>query len=75
MADRGICTYSAPWVSRASKYYERGLLHPFIDYDEVPVWLNSPLDPMDEEGYVHVSDRPGLGLDINWDYIEAHRVE
>ena len=27
-------------------------------------------DPMDEEGYVHISDRPGLGLDINWDYIE-----
>ena len=25
-------------------------------------------------GYVHVSQRPGLGQDINWDYIREHRV-
>src|SRR5215204_1108274 len=23
-------------------YYERGLLHPFIDYDATPSWLNTP---------------------------------
>ena len=27
---------------------------------------------MDEEGYVHVSQDPGLGMDVNWDYIEAN---
>ena len=52
----------------------RGLLHPFIDYDEVPPWLNSPVDPMDEAGDVHVSQLPGLGWDINWDYIKEHRL-
>ena len=56
-------------------YYERGLLHPFIDYDRTPPWLNQPVDPLDDQGYVHVSQLPGLGLDINWDYIRQNMVE
>jgi L-alanine-DL-glutamate epimerase-like enolase superfamily enzyme len=27
---------------------------------------------MDDDGYVHLSDRPGLGEDINFHYIEAN---
>ena len=34
-------------------YYERGLIHPFVDYDAPPPWLNEPVDPMDDEGNVH----------------------
>jgi L-alanine-DL-glutamate epimerase-like enolase superfamily enzyme len=56
------------------RYYERGLLHPFVDYDAAPAWLNEPVDPMDHEGYVHVSSRPGLGMDINWDFIHDNAV-
>jgi L-alanine-DL-glutamate epimerase-like enolase superfamily enzyme len=56
-------------------YYERGLLHPFIDYDVPPPWLNELVDPMDDEGYVHVSQAPGLGQNINWDYINSHKVD
>jgi L-alanine-DL-glutamate epimerase-like enolase superfamily enzyme len=56
-------------------YYERGLLHPFIDYDEPPPWLNRPVDPMDDEGFVHISPEPGLGYDINWDYINSNLVD
>jgi L-alanine-DL-glutamate epimerase-like enolase superfamily enzyme len=56
-------------------YYERGLLHPFIDHDETPAWLNEPVDPMDDEGYVHISPNPGLGYNINWDYINKHLVD
>ena len=55
-------------------FYERGLLHPFIDYDEVPPYLNSLTDPMDDAGNVHVSQAPGLGWDINWGYIEEHKL-
>lgn len=55
-------------------WYERGLLHPFLDYDEVPAYLHSLPDPMDKEGFVHLSQRPGLGEDINFDYIEANTV-
>ena len=56
-------------------YYERGLLHPFIDWDVPPPWLNKAVDPMDEEGFVHISPEPGLGYDINWDYINSHKVD
>ncbi|UZE18968.1 mandelate racemase family protein [Pseudomonas sp. B21-054] len=54
------------------RWYERGLLHPFLDYEEVPAHLNSIVDPMDADGFVHLSDRPGLGEDINFAYIEAN---
>lgn len=56
------------------RWYERGLLHPFLDYDEVPAYLNTLPDPMDGEGYVHLSQQPGLGEDINFDYIESNTL-
>jgi L-alanine-DL-glutamate epimerase-like enolase superfamily enzyme len=57
------------------RWYERGLLHPFLDHDATPEYLNAPADPMDAEGFVHLPERPGLGLDINFGWIEAHTVE
>jgi L-alanine-DL-glutamate epimerase-like enolase superfamily enzyme len=65
-----LCAMGTPGL-----YYERGLLHPFIDYDEVPPWLNSPVDPMDSSGMVHVSSAPGLGLDLKLDYIRDNSVD
>ncbi|MBJ2331343.1 enolase, partial [Dickeya solani] len=56
------------------RWYERGLLHPFLDYDEPVAYLNSLIDPMDENGFVHLPQRPGLGEDINVDWIEAHTL-
>ncbi|MCD6519622.1 MAG: enolase [Anaerolineae bacterium] len=56
------------------EYYERGLLHPFYDYEAPQPWLNTRPDVLDPEGYVHVPQGPGLGLDLNWDYINSHRV-
>ena len=38
------------------------------------VELNSIVDPMDDQGFVHLSQRPGLGEDINFAYIEANTV-
>ncbi|WP_176086693.1 mandelate racemase family protein [Martelella sp. HB161492] len=61
-------------ASKASKWYERGLLHPFLEYDDGFDYLNALSDPMDADGYVHVPDRPGLGEDINFDVIENNRV-
>jgi L-alanine-DL-glutamate epimerase-like enolase superfamily enzyme len=52
--------------------YERGLLHPFVDYDEPKEYQNRIDDEMDAEGYVHLSEAPGLGQDLNLDYIEAN---
>ena len=55
-------------------YYERGLLHPFIDYDQPKDYQNRIDDEMDEHGFVHFRDTPGLGQDLKLDYIEANRV-
>jgi L-alanine-DL-glutamate epimerase-like enolase superfamily enzyme len=52
-----------------ARWYERGLLHPFVDYDEIPNFLNSIIDPMDSDGNIPMPTRPGLGEDINFDYI------
>lgn len=64
-----LCAMGMPGL-----YYERGLLHPFIDYDAAPAWLNAPVDPMDEQGMVHVSQAPGLGLELNFEYIRENEV-
>ena len=64
-----LCAMGIP-----GEYYERGLLHPFLDYEQLPPWLNEAVDPMDDAGYVHVSPKPGLGLDINFAYIKDHRI-
>ncbi len=57
-----------------ARWYERGLLHPFIDYNLPPAYLNSIIDPMDSEGFIHMPKRSGLGLDINFDYISDNLV-
>jgi L-alanine-DL-glutamate epimerase-like enolase superfamily enzyme len=64
-----LCAMASPGL-----YYERGLLHPFLDYDTPPPWLNAPVDPMDDRGLVHVSTRPGLGLELNFDFIRDNLV-
>ena len=55
-------------------YYERGLLHPHVDYDVPPAYLKRIDDEMDKDGYVHFRDEPGIGHDVNLDYINANLV-
>jgi L-alanine-DL-glutamate epimerase-like enolase superfamily enzyme len=57
------------------EYYERGLLRPGLDYDQPPPYLTAIPDPMDGDGNVIISPKPGLGMEFNWDYIEDRRVE
>ena len=57
---------------RNGRWYERGLLHPFLDYDEVPAHLHAIIDPMDSDGMVALPTGPGLGEQINFDYIARH---
>lgn len=61
-------------VSKNSRWFERGLLHPFLEYDDGYDYLNGLYDPMDAEGYVHLSDKPGMGEDINFDFINDNLV-
>jgi L-alanine-DL-glutamate epimerase-like enolase superfamily enzyme len=57
---------------RNSTWYERGLLHPFLDHDRPPDYLRRPIDPMDGQGMVDLPQAPGLGLDLDLDYVRAH---
>jgi L-alanine-DL-glutamate epimerase-like enolase superfamily enzyme len=31
--------------------------------------------PQTRDGYVHLNDKPGFGIEIDWDYARKHRVE
>jgi len=56
------------------EYYERGLLGPGVRYDRPPAYLEASCDPLSPDGFVDLPRGPGLGYQIRWDYIEAHRL-
>ncbi|SVB55554.1 uncharacterized protein METZ01_LOCUS208408 [marine metagenome] len=70
----GFGNLAALCAMKNGEFYERGLLHPFIDYEQPAEWLHELADPMDEQGFVHISQLPGLGMNIDFDYIEKNRV-
>jgi L-alanine-DL-glutamate epimerase-like enolase superfamily enzyme len=57
------------------EYFERGLLNLDEVHTSTPPYLKFPCDPMDDNGNVLLSDRPGLGCELDWDYINDHRAE
>lgn len=61
---------------RNTNYYELGLIHPNAPETAPPVYTNfsDALDAIDENGHVPVPDGPGLGVEINWDFVEAGRT-
>jgi hypothetical protein len=52
-----------------------GLLAPGIDDDALPPYLRSTCDAIDGEGYVSLPTSPGMGYEIEWDYINNNLVE
>jgi L-alanine-DL-glutamate epimerase-like enolase superfamily enzyme len=62
---------------RNSNYYEMGLLHPKAPISHIPdLYLDFADDAsaIDEEGCVRVPQLPGLGVEINWDWVERNRT-
>ena len=57
------------------EFYERGLLHPHVDYDKATPWLSRLIDPVDAEGCVPIPQGPGLGEEIDWEFIKANTVQ
>ena len=62
---------------RNANYYELGLVHPLVADTKPPIyaerrWLDE-LDSVDDRGCVEVPDGPGLGVDIDWDFVRAHQ--
>ncbi len=56
------------------EYYELGLLHPHYDYDNAQPWLRTRIDGIDAQGNVHMPQGPGLGWDLDWDFIKRNKV-
>ena len=62
---------------RNTNYYELGLVHPkapasnvhglYLDYSD-------DLDAIDDGGHVPIPNGPGLGVEIDWDWLEAHET-
>jgi L-alanine-DL-glutamate epimerase-like enolase superfamily enzyme len=57
------------------EYYERGLLAPGVDCNEVPPYLEAICDPLAADGTVPISTEPGIGYQLNWDYIREHQIK
>ena len=57
-----------------TNFYERGLLHPFLDYEQPKDYERRIDDEMDAKGSVLCRETPGLGQDLDLDYIEANLV-
>ena len=63
---------------RNTNYYELGLLNPKVESSKPPIYPIEFLDELttiDERGHVPVPEGPGLGVEMDWDYINAHHVE
>mgnify|MGYP000017642884 CR=1 FL=1 len=62
---------------RNTNYYELGLVHPKIRRTKPPIYKNGysdELDAIDARGHVPVPDGPGLGVEIDWDWVKKHEV-
>ena len=62
---------------RNTNYYEMGLLHPKAPASHVPelyIDYKDDLEAIDANGHVSIPQGPGLGVDINWDWVERNRV-
>jgi L-alanine-DL-glutamate epimerase-like enolase superfamily enzyme len=63
---------------RNTNYYEMGLLHPKAPASgDIPLYKDGyrdTLDAIDERGHVPVPQGPGLGVEIDWDWVAAHRT-
>jgi L-alanine-DL-glutamate epimerase-like enolase superfamily enzyme len=63
---------------RNTNYYEMGLIHPKAPASHPPHLYadgyRDDLDAIDEKGHVPVPQGPGLGVPINWEWIERNRT-
>ena len=62
---------------RNTNYYELGLVHPKAPAHSGDIYLDysDNLDSIDENGCVYVPQGPGLGAQINWDFVKKNQVD
>ena len=61
---------------RNTNFFELGLVHPNVSSTKPPVYLNynDNLDGIDADGNVFAPEGPGIGLELDWDWINAHKL-
>jgi len=60
--------------SWASEWYERGLVHPFEDYEWLPPHRYSPVAPLGLDGLVRMSSETGSGEHLDHEHIARHEI-
>ena len=62
---------------RNTNFYELGLVHPRVRTTRAPVWANynDDLDAIDKQGCVFAPEGPGIGVLLDWEWINAHTVD
>jgi L-alanine-DL-glutamate epimerase-like enolase superfamily enzyme len=63
---------------RNTSYLESGGVHPQVRHTGAPIypeqrWLHE-LESVDENGCVDVPQGPGLGVPLDWSFINAHKT-
>lgn len=64
-------------ATKNANYFEVVWVHPNVRDFGPPIYTNvniTRLDCIDQDGMVQVPDGPGLGVDFDWDYINAHSI-
>ena len=63
---------------RNTNYYEMGLVHPRTDASHHPGLYGEAyqdtLAAIDSSGHIPVPQAPGMGVDIDWDWVASHRT-
>ena len=63
---------------RNTNYYELGLVHPNVPHTKAPIYADprwrDELYSVDSEGCVAVPEGPGLGVELDWDFINANKT-
>ena len=62
---------------RNTNFYELGLVHPNVKSTKPPIYkdYSDDLDAVDKDGNFWAPDGPGLGVELDWDWIRAHQVD
>ena len=64
---------------RNSNFYEVNLVHPNCKNAwSLPIYLegySDEIDCIDQNGNIKVSDKPGLGVSYDWNYIKKHTLQ
>ena len=62
---------------RNTNYFELGLVHPNVEYTKPQIYTNysDNLDAIDSNGNVFAPDGPGIGVDLDWEWIKKNQVD